>query len=198
PTPPGYPAGNFYPGTDLDGNPVVTEHTGPHPEVWPAFPEPSATLLPLVTFIAAAFVSFATGTSWGTMGILCPAVVSIGARLFGGMPEDQALMLFYATIGAVLTGAVFGDHCSPISDTTVLSSIASECDLGKHVWTQMPYALVVAVVGILCTDLLSVGLDRWAGGFLEANRGWVIYLGTATGMLLLLLIVRIAGRRPAT
>jgi len=157
----------------------------------------SAAFMPLVTFIAAAFVSFATGTSWGTMGILCPAVVSIGARLFGGLPEDQALVLFYATIGAVLTGAVFGDHCSPISDTTVLSSIASECDLGKHVWTQMPYALVVAGVGILCTDLLSAGLDRWAGEFLQTYRGWVIYLGTATGMLLLLLIVRTVGRRPA-
>ena len=156
----------------------------------------SVVLLPMVTFIIAAIVSFATGTSWGTMGILCPAVVSIAARVFADMPESESLPLFYATIGAVLTGAVFGDHCSPISDTTVLSSIASECDLGRHVWTQMPYALVVAGIGILCTDFLHFGLDRWAHDFFTQIEGSIIYLGTAAGALLLLLIVLLFGRRP--
>ena len=156
----------------------------------------SVTFLPLATFITAAIVSFATGTSWGTMAILCPAVVAISARLFADMPEEQALMLFYATIGAVLTGAVFGDHCSPISDTTVLSSIASQCELGAHVWTQMPYALVVAFVGILCTDFLSYGLDRWAHEFFVQIEGRIIYIGTAAGAVMLLLIVLLFGRRP--
>jgi len=156
----------------------------------------SVTFLPLATFITASIVSFATGTSWGTMGILCPAVVAISARLFAGMPEDQALTLFYATVGAVLTGAVFGDHCSPISDTTVLSSIASQCELGAHVWTQMPYALVVAFVGILCTDFLTYGLDRWAHNFFAQNEGLVVYMGTVAGAVMLLLIVLLFGRRP--
>ena len=156
----------------------------------------SASFLPLVTFITAAIVSFATGTSWGTLGILCPAIVSIAARLFADLPEDQALTLFYATVGAVLTGAVFGDHCSPISDTTVLSSIASDCDLGKHVWTQLPYAVVVAAVGILCTDFLHYGLNRWAHDFFVQNERMIVYMGTAGGALLLLLIVLIFGRRP--
>ncbi|MFQ5495658.1 MAG: Na+/H+ antiporter NhaC family protein [Phycisphaerae bacterium] len=157
----------------------------------------STSFLPLATFITAAIVSFATGTSWGTMGILCPAAVAIAARLFSDMPEDHALTLFYATIGAVLTGSVFGDHCSPISDTTVLSSIASECELGAHVWTQMPYALVVAFVGILCTDFLYCGLERWAHGFFVGNERLIVYLGTAAGALVLWAILRIVGRRPA-
>ena len=156
----------------------------------------SVSFLPMATFITASIVSFATGTSWGTMGILCPAVVAISARLFAGMPEDQALVLFYATVGAVLTGAVFGDHCSPISDTTVLSSIASQCELGAHVWTQMPYALVVAFVGILCTDLFHYGVDRWAHGFFVQNEGLIVYIGTAAGAVVLLLILLLFGRRP--
>jgi len=153
-------------------------------------------LLPAVTFIAAAIVAFSTGTSWGTMGILCPAVVAIAARLYGDIPEDQALPLFYATIGAVLTGAVFGDHCSPISDTTVMSSLASECDLGKHVWTQMPYALVVAVVGILSTDVLNYVLIRYYPDLHDQLGAWTVYAGTAAGAFMLLLIVIVVGRKP--
>lgn len=154
------------------------------------------TLLPTVTFIAAAIVSFATGTSWGTMGILCPVVVAISARLYGDLPEADALPLFYSTIGAVLTGAVFGDHCSPISDTTVMSSIASECDLGRHVWTQMPYAFVVAIVGLLCTDLLNFALIKWAPEFHEQVRNVIVYGGTLLGALILWLIVLAVGRKP--
>jgi len=153
-------------------------------------------LLPAVTFIAAAIVAFSTGTSWGTMGILCPAVVAIAARLYADIPEDQALPLFYATIGAVLTGAVFGDHCSPISDTTVMSSLASECDLGKHVWTQMPYALVVAVVGILSTDVLNYLLIRHYPDLHDQLGAWTVYAGTAVGAFMLLLIVIVIGRKP--
>ena len=115
----------------------------------------AAAWLPLCVFLSAALVSFATGTSWGTMGILCPVVVTVAARLAADLPADRALDLFYASVGGVLAGAIFGDHCSPISDTTVLSSIASGCTLESHVWTQLPYALAAAVAGIVFGDVLS-------------------------------------------
>ncbi len=151
---------------------------------------------PMATFITAAIVSFATGTSWGTMGILCPTVVAISAQLYADIPAEDALPLFYSAIGAVLTGAVFGDHCSPISDTTVMSSIASECDLGKHVWTQMPYAFVVAIVGLLCTDCLNYALATWAPHVHDQIKHVVVYPGTFLGAIVLLLIMLIVGRRP--
>lgn len=111
-------------------------------------------LLPVMIFVTSAFVSFATGTSWGTMGILCPATVTIAAGMLADTPPAVAHEVFYAAVGAVLAGAVFGDHCSPISDTTVLSSLASACPLETHVWTQMPYALVVAAVALVSGDAL--------------------------------------------
>jgi Na+/H+ antiporter NhaC len=140
--------------------------------------------LPLLIFVSSCVVSFATGTSWGTMGILCPATVTISASLLADVPAEQALPLFYASVGAVLAGSVFGDHCSPISDTTVLSSIASECSLEQHVWTQIPYAVTVAVVSTLCGELLCRYLNHPA---------WV---GLLTGTAVLLLIVLVVGRRP--
>ncbi len=140
--------------------------------------------LPFFVFLAAAVVSFATGTSWGTMTILCPLAVTLGAGLAATVPEPQQLDLFYATVGSVLVGAVFGDHCSPISDTTVLSSLASECSLEDHVWTQMPYALTVAGVSILCGDILCRQFDQPA---------WV---GLLVGTGALVLIVLIVGRKP--
>ncbi|MCB9858263.1 MAG: hypothetical protein H6818_21475 [Phycisphaerales bacterium] len=152
--------------------------------------------LPTATFITAAIVSFATGTSWGTMGILCPTAVAISAQLYAGMPQADALPLFYSTIGAVLTGAVFGDHCSPISDTTVMSSIASECDHGRHVWTQMPYAFVVAIVGLLTTDILYYALSQWMPALHDSIKHWFVYPGTLLGIVVLTLIVLIVGRRP--
>ena len=143
-----------------------------------------ATWLPLLIFLTACVVSFATGTSWGTMGILCPAAVTISAGLLADVPADDALPLFYASVGAVLAGAVFGDHCSPISDTTVLSSLASECSLESHVWTQMPYALTVAIVSILCGDVLCRAY----------NQPW--WVGLLVGTAMLLMIVLLIGRRP--
>ncbi len=100
----------------------------------------SPQIVPFVVFLVAIFVSFATGTSWGTMGILMPLAIPLAHALNASM---------IATIGAVLTGAVFGDHCSPISDTTIMSSMASVCDHMDHVSTQLPYALTVAVVAAL-------------------------------------------------
>ncbi|MEW6199400.1 MAG: Na+/H+ antiporter NhaC family protein [Planctomycetota bacterium] len=140
--------------------------------------------LPACIFLAACVVSFATGTSWGTMGILGPAAVGIAAGLVPHLPPAEAQHVFYASVGAVLAGAVFGDHCSPISDTTVLSSLASGCSLEAHVWTQMPYAVVVAAVALLCGDVFVryTDLEAWAG------------LLIGSGMLLV--IVLAVGRRP--
>ena len=141
--------------------------------------------LPLAVFGAACVVSFATGSSWGTMGILCPVAVEVAARLCGDLPADQALPLFYSTVGAVLAGAIFGDHCSPISDTTVLSSLASSCSLEEHVWTQIPYALVAAVVSVVAGHVLCN----------IYGRAW--WEGLLCGVALLLVIVLAIGRRPA-
>ncbi len=102
-------------------------------------------LLPVSVFIISAFVSFATGTSWGTFAIIIPVAVPLAFEFSGG--EISSLVL--ATVAASAGGGVFGDHCSPLSDTTVLSSLGSACDHMDHVKTQLPYALVVAAVASL-------------------------------------------------
>lgn len=155
----------------------------------------SVPLLPTVIFLTAAIVSFSTGTSWGTMGILCPTTVAIAANLLAPLPVEQAMPLFYASIGAVLTGAVFGDHCSPISDTTVLSAMASECDLPLHVRTQLPYAFITAVIGLLCTDLLDFYLIRSYPTFY--NSTWNVYFGTSIAAAILAVIILLIGRKTA-
>jgi Na+/H+ antiporter NhaC len=105
-------------------------------------------LLPVAVFFVAGAVSFSTGTSWGTMAILTPLAVPLALDVAPGN-----LDVLEATVAAILGGAVFGDHCSPISDTTILSSMASGCDHVDHVRTQLPYAvfaaIVAAVVGVL-------------------------------------------------
>ena len=139
--------------------------------------------MPLAIFVCAAIISFATGTSWGTMGILCPAVVTIMAGQAAGLEPDKALPLFYAAVGSVLAGAIFGDHCSPISDTTVLSSVASGCRHEEHVWTQIPYALVAAVAAMGFGDVMcSVYHQPW-------------YFGLGAGAIFLILVVLIFGRQ---
>ncbi len=102
-------------------------------------------LLPALTFIIAALISFATGTSYGTMSILIPLIVPLSIQLTG----DVHNVMFWATFSAIISGATFGDHCSPISDTTILSSLASGADNVDHVQTQLPYALVVGGVAVL-------------------------------------------------
>jgi Na+/H+ antiporter NhaC len=140
--------------------------------------------MPLAVFVCAAVVSFSTGTSWTTMTILCPITVTVTASLAAGLEDPaRATQLFYAAVGSVLAGAIFGDHCSPISDTTVLSSIASGCRHEAHVWTQLPYAVVTAIVAMGLGDVLCNVYDQ----------PW--YLGLAIGAVLLLLIVLIVGRR---
>ena len=143
--------------------------------------------MPLAIFVSAAGISFATGTSWGTMGILCPVTVTVMVGLSTGQDIDpaKAMTLLQAAVGSVLAGAIFGDHCSPISDTTVLSSVASGCRHEEHVWTQLPYALITAVAAMGLGDVLcSVYGQPW-------------YFGLAGGAVFLLLVVLIVGRRPA-
>jgi Na+/H+ antiporter NhaC len=117
--------------------------------------------VPVIIFILSAGTSFATGSSWGTMGILMPISVPLVWSLgqSAGLPYEVTHELIYASVSAVLAGAVWGDHCSPISDTTILSSIASQCDHIEHVRTQLPYALVaggVSVVAIIAATVLNI------------------------------------------
>ena len=107
--------------------------------------------LPAILFLVAVGLSFATGTSWGTFGILIPIVLAI-------MPEMNTAMVI--TVAACLAGAVCGDHCSPISDTTIMSSAGAQCDHINHVSTQLPYALTVAAVTFV-TYILAGILQSW-------------------------------------
>lgn len=139
----------------------------------------SARWLPLVTFLLAAGVSFATGTSYGTMGLLIPLSVGIEYELLQQMHVESIEIashpLMLATVGSVLGGAIFGDHCSPISDTTVLSSAATGCEHLKHVKTQMPYAVTVGLVSVvICYLPLAYGLNPWAVLLLAVLIQWGI------------------------
>lgn len=122
-------------------------------------------LVPALVFILSAATAFATGTSWGTMGILLPLVVPLAWHVLaasGLHTEAEYHHIIYSTVSAVLAGAVWGDHCSPISDTTILSSMASGCDHVEHVRTQLPYALFVGAVAVLLGTLpTGFGLSWW-------------------------------------
>ena len=121
-------------------------------------------LVPAIVFVLAAVTAFSTGTSWGTMGILMPLTIPLAWAVMtvNGMANPEGMHIMYSAVACVLAGAVWGDHCSPISDTTVLSSIASGCDHIEHVRTQMPYALLVGMVAIgLGTVPAGYGLSPW-------------------------------------
>jgi len=142
-------------------------------------------LLPALLFLLASLIAFATGSSWSTMMILLPLVVGLAFDLGQGTAVGgHALMLM--SIGAVLEGSIFGDHCSPLSDTTVLSSISSASDHVDHVRTQAPYALVTMAAAMVFGYLPCAffGLSPFAG------------LGMAAAFLATLLLV--LGRTPAT
>lgn len=114
-------------------------------------------LIPVLTFLTGALIAFATGTSWGTMAILIPLVIPLVVALGGGVGfrAGASYTVLLGSISSVLAGAIFGDHCSPISDTTVMSSMASACDHVDHVRTQLPYAVTVAVVGMALGDVAT-------------------------------------------
>ena len=123
-----------------------------------------AGVVPAIVFILAAATAFATGSSWGTMGILMPLVVPLTwAVLQGnGMADPKHYHILYSAVSCVLAGSVWGDHCSPISDTTILSSMASGCDHIEHVRTQLPYALSVGFVALFLGTLpVGFGLPWW-------------------------------------
>ena len=98
----------------------------------------TAALLPLVTFATGSLISFFTGTAWGTYAIVVPFVMPVALSLSGGEITPAVLL----TVGAVVGGGILGDHCSPVSDTTCLSSFGAGSDHMDHVTTQLPYALV--------------------------------------------------------
>jgi len=139
-------------------------------------------LLPALVFVVAAATAFSTGSSWGTMGILLPLMVPLAWALMvaQGMNGAEHLPILYGTVAAVMGGAVWGDHCSPISDTTILSSLASQCDHIEHVRTQLPYAGLAGVAALLLGALpVGFGVPWWlcllAGAV--ATVGLLFWLG---------------------
>ena len=144
----------------------------------------SPVVVPVLTFLLAALIGFSTGTSWGTMAILYPLILPASWLLCQeqGMSVDATMPLFYNVVASVLAGSVMGDHCSPISDTTIMSSLASRCNHLQHVRTQMPYALTVGGVAVLLGVLpTSLGLPSW-----------VAFL---VGFAVLWLVVRFVGKK---
>ena len=118
------------------------------------------TLLPLVVFLTASGMAFATGTSFGSMGILIPIILPLAHAM--GAYEEGNRILFWLATAAVLDGAIFGDHCSPISDTTVLSSISTGCDHIDHVTTQIVYALTTMAMASLSGYVgVALGMPVW-------------------------------------
>lgn len=141
--------------------------------------------LPMLSFLIAGVIAFSTGTSWGTMAILTPIVIPLAYQL----PLDDVLLaeatrnsIFLSSIASILAGATFGDHCSPISDTTIMSSMASGSDHIDHVRTQLPYAVIVASISILL-------------GYIPAGFGFHPLIGIVIGFIAVFLLIRFAGRR---
>jgi Na+/H+ antiporter NhaC len=132
-------------------------------------------MVPLLVFVTGAGISFATGSSWGTFAILMPVAIPMAVGL--GAP-------LHATIGAVLSGGLFGDHCSPISDTTILSSMGAACDHIDHVKTQLPYALLVASASAITYAV--------AGGF---DSPWLLLVSLALVAVLVAGASRVWGSR---
>lgn len=140
--------------------------------------------VPVITFVISVIVAFSTGTSWGTMAIVYPLMLPLSWELSmqGGVPPEIALGHFFNVASCVLAGSVMGDHCSPISDTTILSSLATQCNHIEHVRTQMPYALTVGGVSIFFTTITAVFDVSWILEFLF-------------GFTVLFLIVRFFGKK---
>jgi Na+/H+ antiporter NhaC len=141
-------------------------------------------LIPAIAFILAAITAFTTGTSWGTMAILMPLIIPLAWAVMtvSGIADPSGMHIMYSSIASVLAGAVWGDHCSPISDTTVLSSVASGCNHIEHVRTQLPYALLVGVSALLIGTI--------PGGF-----GVPPWISILVGIAFLCGVLRVFGRR---
>tara|TARA_R110002096_G_scaffold23031_4_gene73577 strand:- start:10867 stop:12717 length:1851 start_codon:yes stop_codon:yes gene_type:complete len=141
-------------------------------------------LIPAIAFVLAAITAFTTGTSWGTMAILIPLVIPLSWAVMtvNGIADPSGMHILYSSVACCLAGAVWGDHCSPISDTTVLSSIASGCNHIEHVRTQLPYALLVGVVAL-------------ATGTIPGGYGLSPWISLLIGMAVLFAVLKTLGRR---
>ena len=141
-------------------------------------------VLPAAIFTLGSFISFSTGTSYGTMGILMPLAIPLASAvgMHSGLEGDALHAYMIVNISAVLTGAIFGDHCSPISDTTILSSMGAGCNHIDHVQTQMPYALAVCAISIFA-------------GYFPTALGLSIWIVLPLGLLVTALVVRFVGQR---
>lgn len=136
----------------------------------------SSAMFPTLVFITGSLIAFTTGTSWGTMGILMPLAIPLTFSIAGN-DQTLAMNLIPVVIGATFSGAVFGDHCSPISDTTIVSSIACDTDPMDHVRTQMPYALIAAFgAAILGFPISGLTQGSIQGAFVSAGLFIVILL----------------------
>ena len=143
-----------------------------------------AALIPGIVFVLAAITAFTTGTSWGTMAILMPLIIPLSWAVMtvSGIGDASGMHILYSSVACCLGGAVWGDHCSPISDTTVLSSVASGCDHIEHVRTQLPYALLVGIVGLLL-------------GTIPAGFGLSPWISIVVGIAVLALVLKTFGRK---
>ncbi|MFO7524210.1 MAG: Na+/H+ antiporter NhaC family protein, partial [Ignavibacteriaceae bacterium] len=140
--------------------------------------------LPVIVFIVCGVISFSTGTSWGTMAIMFPIVIPLAAAVsnLSDLSTAESTLVLHGVISSVLTGCVWGDHCSPISDTTILSSMASGCDHIEHVRTQLPYAIIVAIITMLIGDIpTAFGLSP--------------YISIALIFVILIVIVMVFGQK---
>jgi len=140
--------------------------------------------LPAISFIFSAFIAFSTGSSWGTMAIMYPLMLPATWLICTeyGLDHSSAMSIFNNVVSTVIAGSVLGDHISPISDTTILSSLASGCNHIDHVQTQMPYALTVGAVALFL-------------GIIPSAFGIPIYLLIPFNIAILYLIIRIFGKK---
>ncbi len=141
-------------------------------------------MVPFLSFLIAAIISFATGTSWGVMAILIPIVIPVAHLLPQSDPTIGAALqetILLSTIASVLAGATFGDHCSPISDTTIMSSMASGADHIDHVRTQLPYALLG-------------GLGSMGIGYLPVGYGFSNWMALISGLAVIILFYRFVAK----
>jgi Na+/H+ antiporter NhaC len=143
-------------------------------------------LIPPLIFILSALIAFSTGSSWSTMAILFPIAIptTVVVTQSAGLEEGIAFQILLNVIANVLAASVLGDHCSPISDTTILSSLASDCNHIDHVRTQMPYALTVGSFSIVCVTLSTLLGGSW----------FISLLLIALSFVLLWLLIRFFGK----
>jgi len=141
-------------------------------------------VVPALIFVLSAATAFATGSSWGTMGILMPLVIPLTWAVMqsAGLADAGHYSILYSAVSCVLAGAVWGDHCSPISDTTVLASVGADCDHLNHVWTQAAYAAITGLVTVFAF---------WLGGIYEAH--WVLVVAAAVLLVIMSAMMRTIG-----